>query len=112
MDEQIAEWLGHILEAINSVESYLGSDRNYFAYLNDKKTRRAVEREIEIIGEATNRILKRQPDFPLINGRKLVNTRNTVIHGYDKIDDSAIWGMINRRLPMLKTEVEQLLVEK
>jgi uncharacterized protein with HEPN domain len=41
--------------------------------------------------------------------KRIVSLRNWIIHGYDKVDDTIIWGIISRDVPLLKTEVEQLL---
>ncbi|WP_423803168.1 DUF86 domain-containing protein [Paraflavisolibacter caeni] len=47
----------------------------------------------------------------LSNARKIVGTRNRIIHGYDTVSDEVIWGIIKNHLPILKQEVEQLLYE-
>ncbi len=52
-------------------------------YVNDTKTKRAIERDLEIIGEAVNRILKKDKTFKLKNSEKIIGTRNRIIHGYD-----------------------------
>lgn len=88
---------------------YLGDNRSFFDYQQNKLLRRGVEREIEIIGEATNRILKIDENFEIKNARRIVDTRNWVIHGYDKVDDAVIWGIITNNLPKLKEEIERLL---
>ncbi len=66
-------------------------------------------KEIEIIGEAMNRALKIDPELDIENARQIVDARNWVIHGYDKVDDVVIWGIISKHLPKLKTEIENLL---
>jgi uncharacterized protein with HEPN domain len=71
--------------------------------------KRAVEREMEIIGEAIGRILKIDPEITITSSRKIIDLRNKVIHAYDAVDDTIIWGIIIRHLPVLKTEVEKLL---
>jgi uncharacterized protein with HEPN domain len=70
---------------------------------------KAVERNIEIIGEAVSRILKKDVGFQLSNSRKIVDNRNRIIHGYDSVSDEMIWSIVIRHLPVLKTEVEMLL---
>ncbi|MBB6458912.1 HepT-like ribonuclease domain-containing protein [Flammeovirga kamogawensis] len=72
---------------------------------NNRLLKRAIEREIEIIGEATQRILKIDANFPISNARKIVDTRNWVIHGYDFVDDQIIWNIIINQLPKLLQEV-------
>jgi len=71
--------------------------------------RRAVEREFEIIGEAMSRIEKVDPTINISSKKQIINMRNRVIHGYDKIDNEIVWGTIVRHLPKLKEEIDQLL---
>jgi uncharacterized protein with HEPN domain len=86
---------------------------NYFASqkedLTDLKTRQAVERNIEITGEAMNRILKVAPDILINDSRKIVDTRNRIIHGYEDVSPKIIWLIIERYLPVLDREVKELL---
>lgn len=56
MNQEIKKYLFDILESINSIENYLGEKRDFFVYNSNKMLRRAVERELEIIGEALNYI--------------------------------------------------------
>ncbi len=68
-----------------------------------------MERNIEIIGEAMSRIMKIDPEIKISNSRKIVDARNKIIHGYDEISDDVIWGIVVNSLPVLKSEVENLL---
>ncbi len=56
-----------------------------------------------------NRIIKLAPELKIENARQIVDTRKWVIHGYDKVDDVVIWGIISNHLPKLKKEVEEYL---
>lgn len=110
MDNDIKTWLYDIFQSIKEVESYYSDKPKKFEeYVSDFKTKRAVERNIEIIGEAVNRILKRDKNFELNNARQVIGTRNRIAHGYDKITDDLIWSIIINSLPKLKEEVEDLL---
>jgi uncharacterized protein with HEPN domain len=109
MKREIKKCLFDINTSIDSIYDYLGGDRNFFEYQKDKLLRRGIEREIEIIGEAMNRILRIDPDFKIENSRQIIDTRNWVIHGYDKVDDVIIWGIISTHLPKLKKEIEDYL---
>ena len=73
------------------------------------KTRKAVERNIEIIGEAMNRILKIDPQFPVEASRKIVDTRNRIIHGYDSVSEDVLWLIIVNYLPSLEKQIKELL---
>ncbi len=87
MKREIRKYLFDIKTSIDSINEYLGEKRNFFEYQNNKLLRRGIEREIEIIEEAMNRALKLDPDLDIKNARQIVDTRNWVIHGYDKVDD-------------------------
>lgn|SRR5690606_28923980 len=110
MDDEIKTWLFDIFNSINEIEGFFEQKPKIFNdYENDLLLKRAVERNIEIIGEAMNRILKKEPEIQISNSRKIVDIRNRIIHGYDSVSDDVIWGVIIKYLPILKSEVEQFL---
>ena len=110
MDNEIKTWLYDILNAIAEIESFFGDIPKIFEnYQKDLRTKRAVERNIEIIGEALNRILKHDETIAISNSRKIVDTRNRIIHGYDTVSDEIVWGILIKHLPIIKTEIESLL---
>ena len=112
MDNNIKTWLYDILSSINEIESYfIDRSKEFKVYENDIRTKRAVERNIEIIGEAMNRILKEDSEIIISNSRKIVDVRNRIIHGYDSVSDDVIWGIVIRHLPILQKEVEKMLGE-
>ena len=112
MDNEIKTWLYDILNAINEIDSFfIDRPKEFENYQNDLRTKRAVERNIEIIGEAMNRILKKDDTIEITNARKLVDVRNRIIHGYDSVSDEIIWGILIRHLPILKVEASQFLDE-
>jgi uncharacterized protein with HEPN domain len=91
MDNDIKTWLFDILQSINEIDSYYeGKARRFDAYVADIKTKRAIERNLEIIGEAVNRIRKKDKNIQLENADKIIATRNRIIHGYDKIYDELL----------------------
>jgi uncharacterized protein with HEPN domain len=112
MNIEIKTWLYDILKAIDEIESFFSaSPRDFSAYQKDTKTKRAIERNIEIIGEAMTRILGSDDKIELSNSRKIVDTRNRIIHGYDTVSDEIIWGITIKHLPILKAEIKKLLKE-
>lgn len=112
MDNNIKTWLYDILSSINEIESYyIDTPKTFEIYQNDLRTKRAVERNIEIIGEAMSRILKIDSEIIISNSRKIVDVRNRIIHGYDSVSDDVIWGIVIRNLPVLQKEAEELLGE-
>jgi uncharacterized protein with HEPN domain len=109
MNSEIKKFLFDIRESIDSIDIFLGDKWDFKVYKSDKMLRRAVERELEIIGEAMNRIDQLDPTIEISGKRQIISMRNRVIHGYDKIDDEIVWGTIVRHLPALKSEIENLL---
>ena len=70
MRREIKKYLFDIKTSIESINEYLEGERDFRKYEKNKILRRAVEREIEIIGEATNRILKFESDIIIENAQK------------------------------------------
>ena len=110
MDERILKWLYDIQQAINEIDSYFSDHpKDFNAYASNILLKRAIERDLEIIGEAINRILKEDPGFPIENAKRIIGLRNQIIHAYDSISDENIWAIISKHLPKLKTEINKLL---
>ena len=109
MRKEIVKLLFDIKSSIESIPIHLQGNKDFFVYQNNITVKRAVERELEIIGEAVNRILKIEPEFELNNARRIVDLRNFIIHGYDAVDDETIWAIINRHIPELEKDVNKLL---
>jgi uncharacterized protein with HEPN domain len=112
MDEYIKKHLVDILNATIEVESFFADTPKLFQnFQNDMLRQRAVERNVEIMGEAINRILKVDPMFELPKAKAIVNTRNRVIHGYDSVTTEFLWSLIINHIPALKKDIEELLTK-
>jgi len=114
MDDRIGKWLFDVQTSISDIESYLeGREFKFEGYQKDKMLKRAIERELEIIGEAVNRIIKKDPTYSekISGAQNIVGLRNQVIHAYDNISDENIWAIIVNHLPRLKEDVNRLLGE-
>ena len=109
MQEEIKVWLKDIERAILEVNEFLPNPRNFIEFEKDIKTKRAVERNIEIIGEAMNRILSIEPGIAISGSRKIVDTRNRIIHGYDSVSDEVIWLIAIKYIPILEKEIKEIL---
>lgn len=102
--------LQDILTAIEEIDSFFGAEHKLFnEFAENLCLRRAVERNIEVIGEAMNRILKSNVDVQISNARKIVDARNYIIHGYDSLSVDILWSIVINHLPKLKVEVTELL---
>jgi uncharacterized protein with HEPN domain len=85
--------------------------RSISEYKADIIIKSAVERQFEIIGEAMIRLHRLEPQVvnSISEYRRIINFRNALIHGYDAIDDDILWDILQTDLPVLLTEVTQML---
>jgi uncharacterized protein with HEPN domain len=101
--------LTDILEAISKIELYING-YTFDQFMDDSKTKDAVIRNFEIIGEAANRI----PDdikmkYPQVNWQRLRGFRNRIVHDYIGIDYEIVWNVIQLDLDILKIEIEAII---
>ncbi|MFZ2285163.1 MAG: HepT-like ribonuclease domain-containing protein [Lutibacter sp.] len=109
MDNKINAWFEDILRSIDEIFDFLPEKRDFSEFQKDLKTKKAVERNIEIIGEAVNRITNcKNTKIEIQNVRQIIGTRNRIAHEYDNISDEVIWTIIVRELPKLKDEITKL----
>jgi uncharacterized protein with HEPN domain len=110
MNEKVLKCLYDIKIAIEEIDSFFNEQTFKFSYYSTNLLiKRAVERNLEIIGEAMNRILREEPNFPIENAYRIVGLRNQIIHGYDMVSDENIWAISINQLPKLKIEIERLV---
>lgn len=109
MDNKSKKFLFDILTSIENIESYIGEEKVFDDYESNPMLQDAVERNIEIMGEAMSRLLKFSPKIKITNGRRIVDARNKIIHGYDEVENVQIWSIIINSLPVLKNEVKNFL---
>lgn len=111
-DEYILKHLQDVLDAINDLESCFVDFPNRFdLFEKDIMRRCVVERKTEIMGEAINRIRKKDPSFEIPNAKEVINTRNRIIHGYDSVETEFLWGLVVRHIPELKKDIERIIGE-
>lgn len=109
MDVKIKVWLENIIKSIDEIYDFLPDKRDFFKYKKDIKTKKAIERNIEIIGEAVSRILKfKKSNIKINNAKRIIGTRNRIAHEYDNISDEIIWTIITKELPKLREEIKNL----
>lgn len=100
--------LHHILDAINEIENYIsGISFNIFSNSSEKKF--ATVKQLEIIGEAANKITKEtKTDYPEVEWIKIIALRNILVHEYYVIDETIVWNIITADLPDLKEQIVSL----
>jgi len=109
MHPDVRIWLKDIELSIKEIQDFLPSNVSYQDFQDDLKTRKAIERNIEIIGEAMKRIMEVDPDIHITDSRKITDTRKRIIHGYDSVSADIIWLVIKRDLPLLGKEIQNIL---
>jgi uncharacterized protein with HEPN domain len=114
--ERVEDYLEHIAEAIERATNYLVPLKNTEELQQNQQVQDAVVRNIEIIGEAANKIQKmdsgfaaNHPELPWIEMRGM---RNKVIHNYFDVDWDVIWSTVKDDLPRVKKQIDELLIEQ
>lgn len=110
MTDKSPKLLVDALGAIRSAEDFTDGC-TFEDYAADKMRRSAVERQLEILGEACARLAKLEPTLlgTVTNLKLAIDLRNRIIHGYDAVDDEIVFLTVTGDLDALKFELEQLL---
>jgi len=104
-----AAYLWDMLDAARAVRNFVTS-RSLEDYASDRMLRGAVERHIEIIGEAANRVSRGfQAAHAEIPWRQIIAQRNVLTHEYGEVDDGLIWRVATLRIPELINQLERLM---
>lgn len=113
MDRHLKAYLFDIQTAIDEIYSFFENvPKRFDEYGRNLMLRRAIERNISIIGEAVNRVVKEYPDVQITNARAIIATRNRVIHAYDAVTDDIMWKIVINDLPRLREDVVSLMSEE
>jgi uncharacterized protein with HEPN domain len=114
--ERIEDYLEHIAQAIERATGYLQPLQDLEALQKNQQVQDAVVRNIEIIGEAVNKIHNLAPDFinrhPELPWARMRGMRNVVIHEYFFVDLKIVWTTVKDDLPRLKQQIDGLLIEQ
>jgi uncharacterized protein with HEPN domain len=109
MDDYSQKYLLDVQNACEEVESFFEGKRIFADFQTDILRQRAVERNVEIMGEAINQLLKHNPTIVLPNAKAIIGTRNRVIHAYDNVTPEFLWSLVINHIPKLHEDVRQLL---
>ena len=108
-EERDAAYLWDMLEAAKELESMV-KDSDLPAFLADRVLLRAVERSVEIIGEAARRVSAScQNEHPEIPWRQVIGQRNILAHEYGQIDHNLLYKTAVDDIPELITRLQSLL---
>ncbi len=111
-DEKILTYLQDVMDAILDMEScFVDFPNRYDLFEKDIMRKCVVERKVEIMGEAINRIRKIDSSVIIPNARAIIDTRNRIIHAYDNVQPEFLWSLVIRHIPELKKDIERLLAK-
>ena len=112
MKPEAQKYLHDIWRAVGLLTDFTAG-KTFADYELDAMLRAAVERQFEIIGEATAKLARH--DEALVTRiddyRRIVAFRNILIHGYADVDERLVWDVVEAKLPILRRDVEALLGE-
>ena len=113
MDSYVRDLLSDIVRSIDEINEFSEglTIEDFKQYLSNKMMRRAIERDLIIIGEAMHDIVKVDHTrvMRIKNSRRVVELRNDVVHSYDDLANEKIWQFIWTELPYLRKEVSHIL---
>lgn len=98
-----------MIDSLQALQDFT-TGKTFNNYLDDRFFRSAVERELEIVGKAANRLtLSFQSEHAEIDWRGIVGLRNVIAHQYDELDYENIWAIATQKVPQLLEQVQPLL---
>jgi uncharacterized protein with HEPN domain len=113
MDSYVRDLLSDIVRSIDEIHEFSNglTVEDFKLYLSNKMMRRAIERDLIIIGEAMHDIVKVDHTrvMRIKNSRRVIELRNDVVHSYDELANEKIWQFIWSELPYLRKEVSHIL---
>ena len=110
MHPDSAKYLWDLRYAAALVERFIAG-KGFDEYASDLLVKSAVERQLEITGEALNALSRKDPSAAanIAELPRIVAFRNLLIHGYANVDDRLVWGVVKTKIPTLQATVERLL---
>ena len=110
--QRLVDYLAHMLQAIERITRYT-EELDEVTFLQNELVQDAVIRNLKILGEASNNILKHNPEFatqhPDLPLAFAYQMRNAVAHGYFKVDYEIVWKTIHTDLPVLHGQVQHVI---
>lgn len=108
---RLKDYLNHMIQAVEQINTYL-DDVSEVEFLNTRLLQDGVIRNLEVIGEAANNIVKKFPEFAQAHSdipwEVIYYMRNRVIHGYASIDYELVWQVVSKDLPALHAQLRCL----
>jgi uncharacterized protein with HEPN domain len=109
MQPKILKYILDIQSVIQEIENIKSkSDNNFKNFKSDIILQRAIERDLEIIGEAIRKIIELDKTIMISSAKNIIGLRNIISHAYDSVEPEMIWGIIQNNIPQLEVEINEL----
>ena len=109
MQPKILKYILDIQSVIEEIETIKKLTGNNFNSFNDQIIlQRAIERDLEIIGEAIRKIIEIEPNISISSAKNIIGLRNIISHAYDSVEPELLWGIIQHNIPQLSIEINQI----
>lgn len=106
MQPKVLKYILDIEAIIHEIELIkLKTHNDYSQFSKDIILQRAIERNLEIVGEAVKKITELNPKIKISSSRKIIGLRNIIAHAYDSVEPELLWGIIQKNIPILKNEI-------
>ena len=96
----------NVIAEIDSIKQKTHNDFRIFS--DDIILQRAVERDLEIIGEAVRKMMAINPTFQITASKNIIGLRNIISHVYDSVEPEMLWGIIQKNIPVLADEIRKI----
>ena len=109
MQAKLLKYILDVESVIKEIESVqMRVDNNVQRFQADIILQRAIERDLEILGEAVKKIVEMDASIQISGSRNIVNLRNLIAYAYDTVDVEIIWSIIQKDVRVLKQEIEEI----
>lgn len=110
-DERDAAYLWDMLDSARTIGDFVQGVKLH-GYLQDRKLQLAIERSLEILGEAARKVLDGlKQEHPEIPWKEIVGQRNVLAHEYGEIKQERLWRVSTQNIPELVSKLEPLVPE-
>ena len=111
MPRAYEDYLRDLLDAIEKIQNFI-KDLEFESFKQDDKTKFAVIRGLEIIGEATKHISEEfRKKYPEVPWKEMAGMRDVLAHDYFGVDEETVWLTAKEKIPQLKPSIEKILTE-
>ena len=109
MQPKLLKYILDIESIIVEIETIKSKTENSFSsFRNNIILQRAIERDLEIIGEAIRKLMELEPSLPITSTKNIIGLRNIISHAYDSVEPEMIWAIIQKDIPVLAEEIKSV----